>query len=165
MLGKLKKIKETLQSEIEAAATLKDAEQLKIKYLGRRGIVNDLMKLIPTLPIEQRATFGQQINSLKIDIADSIEGVLKKLSSESTPKVKKEIFDVTLPGTLAFIGRLHPLTQTIEDIKEVFNRLGFDIAYGPEIELEYYNFDALNIPPDHPSRTDFDTFYIKNDIL
>ncbi|MDE1889174.1 MAG: phenylalanine--tRNA ligase subunit alpha [Planctomycetota bacterium] len=165
MLDKLKKVKEALQNEIESAATLKDAERLKIKYLGRKGIINDLMKLIPTLPAEQRATFGQQINSFKIDITDIINEAFKKLSSESIPKVKKEIFDVTLPGKRPFIGKMHPVTRTIEDIKEVFARLGFDVAYGPEVELEYYNFEALNIPPDHPSRTDFDTFYIKNDIL
>jgi len=165
MLDKLKKVKEALQNEIESATTLKDAERLKIKYLGRKGIINDLMKLIPTFPAEQRATFGQQINSHKIDITDIINDAFKKLSSESIPKIKKEIFDVTLPGKRPFIGKLHPVTRTIEDIKEVFARLGFDVAYGPEVELEYYNFEALNIPPDHPSRTDFDTFYIKNDIL
>ncbi len=165
MRDKLKKVKEALQNEIESAATLKDAERLKIKYLGRKGIINDLMKLIPTFPAEQRATFGQQINSHKIDITDIINEAFKKLSSESIPKIKKEIFDVTLPGKRLFIGKMHPVTRTIEDIKEVFARLGFDVAYGPEVELEYYNFEALNIPPDHPSRTDFDTFYIKNDVL
>lgn len=165
MLDKLEQIKRNLQEEIKTINTLKGAEQLKTKYLGRKGSINDLMKLIPTLPVEKRATCGQQINSLKIEITDIIEGLIRKFSSETIPKIKTEIFDVTLPGKRPSIGKRHPLTQTIDDIKEVFARLGFDVAYGPEVELEYYNFEALNIPPDHPSRTDFDTFYIKDDIL
>lgn len=165
MLNKLEEIKKNLQSDIKAIATLKDAEQLKVKYLGRKGIISDVMKIIPALPEEQRAPFGQQINSLKANIAHAIEDIIKKLSAEEIPKVKSEIFDVTLPGKHTSIGKRHPLTQTIDDIREVFARLGFDVAYGPEVELEYYNFEALNIPTDHPSRTDFDTFYIKNDVL
>ncbi|MFN3532414.1 MAG: phenylalanine--tRNA ligase subunit alpha [Candidatus Brocadia sp.] len=165
MLDKLEQIKRNLQEEIKTINTLKGAEQLKTKYLGRKGSINDLMKLIPTLPVEKRAACGQQINSLKIEITDIIEGLIRKFSSETIPKIKNEIFDVTLPGKRPTIGKRHPLTQTIDDIKEVFARLGFDVAYGPEVELEYYNFEALNIPQDHPSRTDFDTFYIKDDIL
>ncbi|HHT9159853.1 MAG TPA: phenylalanine--tRNA ligase subunit alpha [Candidatus Brocadiaceae bacterium] len=165
MINKIDEIKNNLQDEIKSVAAPKDAEQLKMKYLGRKGVINDLMKIIPTLPSEQRASFGQQINSLKIDITNIVEELIKKFSSEAIPKLKKEIFDVTLPGKRPLVGKRHPLTQTIDDIKEVFARLGFDVAYGPEVELEYYNFEALNIPADHPSRTDFDTFYIKNDIL
>lgn len=165
MLDKLDAIKRDLQRETKEINTLKGAEQLKIKYLGRKGIVNDLMKLIPTLPAEKRAAFGQQVNSLKIEITNIIEESIKKFPSETLPKVKTEIFDITLPGKRPSVGKRHPLTQTIDDIKEVFARLGFDVAYGPEVELEYYNFEALNIPPDHPSRTDFDTFYIREDVL
>ncbi|GAN31676.1 MAG: phenylalanine--tRNA ligase subunit alpha [Candidatus Brocadia sp. AMX2] len=165
MLDTLEEIKRNLQKEIKGISTLKGAEQLKIKYLGRNGGINDLMKLIPTLPVEKRAAFGQKINALKVEITDTIEGFIKKLSSEAIPKIKSEIFDITLPGKRPSIGKRHPLTQTIDDIKEVFARLGFDVAYGPEVELEHYNFEALNIPPDHPSRTDFDTFYIRDDVL
>ncbi|MEK6635597.1 MAG: phenylalanine--tRNA ligase subunit alpha [Planctomycetota bacterium] len=165
MLKKIEDVKSNLQNEIKSVTTLKDADQLKIKYLGRKGIISDLMRIIPTIPPDQRASFGQQINSLKVDIANITEELIKKFSSETVPKAKKQIFDVTLPGKRSCLGKKHPLTQTIDDIKEVFARLGFDVAYGPEVETEYYNFEALNIPADHPSRTDFDTFYIKNDVL
>ncbi|NUO07889.1 MAG: phenylalanine--tRNA ligase subunit alpha [Candidatus Brocadia sp.] len=165
MLEKLEGAKKNLQSDTKAINTLEGAEQLKIKYLGRKGIINDLMKVIPTLSAEKRAAFGQQVNSLKIEITNSIEELIKRLSTEAVPKAKTEIFDVTLPGKRPFIGKSHPLTQTIDDVTEVFARLGFDVAYGPEVESEYYNFEALNIPPDHPSRTDFDTFYIKDDVI
>lgn len=165
MSDKIEEVKRNLQDETKTIITRKDAEQLKIKYLGRKGIVNDLMKLIPALPTEKRAAFGQQVNFLKIEITDIIEEFIKRVSSEAIPKVKTEIFDITLPGKRPLIGKKHPLTQTIDDIKEVFARLGFDVVYGPEVELEYYNFEALNIPPDHPSRTDFDTFYIRDDVL
>ncbi|MBF8277349.1 MAG: pheS [Candidatus Brocadiaceae bacterium] len=154
-----------MENEVKAITSLKEAELLKTKYLGRKGVVSDFMKMLPTLPIEQRAAFGQQLNALKGEITIILEERIASLPSEAAPKGKQELFDITLPGTQPFIGKKHPLTQTIDDIKEVFAGLGFDVAYGPEVELEYYNFDALNIPSDHPSRTDFDTFYIKNDVL
>lgn len=165
MIQKLDEIRKNIQTEARTVATLKDAEQLKIKYLGRKGIISDVMKLIPSVPVEQRAAIGQQINALKSEITTIIEEIITRLSGEATPKAKQEIFDITLPGKLPSVGKRHPLTQTIDDIKDVFARLGFDVVYGPEVESEYYNFEALNIPADHPSRTDFDTFYIKNDVL
>lgn len=165
MQKKIEEVQRSLESEVKAITSLKEAEQIKTKYLGRKGIVSDFMKLIPTLSVEQRATFGQQLNALKNDITGILEKRIASLSSEAIPKGKQEMFDITLPGIQPLIGKKHPLTQTIDDIKEVFAGLGFDVAYGPEVELEYYNFDALNIPSDHPSRTDFDTFYIKNDVL
>ncbi|HJW85245.1 MAG TPA: phenylalanine--tRNA ligase subunit alpha [Candidatus Brocadiaceae bacterium] len=165
MQKKIEETKRVLENEAKAITSLKEAELLKTKYLGRKGVVSDFMKLLPTLPIEQRAAFGQQLNALKGEITNILEERIASLPSEAAPKGKQELFDITLPGTQPFIGKKHPLTQTIDDIKEVFAGLGFDVAYGPEVELEYYNFDALNIPSDHPSRTDFDTFYIKNDVL
>jgi len=186
MLEKLEEAKRNIQREINSITALKDAEQLKIKYLGRKGIIQDFMKLIPSLPAEQRAAIGQRINSLKTEVTNIVEELLNKFSVEATSKAGHEIFDITLPGKMHSIsksitlkwdikppnsnilhlpGKRHPLTQTIDDIKEVFARLGFDVVYGPEVESEYYNFEALNIPADHPSRTDFDTFYIKNDML
>ncbi len=165
MVEKLEAVTRNLHEEICSIDTPKEAEQLRIKYLGRKGIINDLMKLIPTLPIDRRADFGQRINSLKSEITNSIETLLKKISVQAAPAVKAELFDITLPGKPLSRGKKHPLTQTIDDMKEVFANLGFEVAYGPEAELEYYNFEALNIPADHPSRTDFDTFYIKDDVL
>jgi len=165
MLEKLEEVKRNIQSEINSITALKDAEQLKIKYLGRKGIIHDFMKLIPSLPVEQRAAIGQRVNSLKTEVTNIVEELLKKFYVEITSKARHEIFDITLPGKRPLVGKKHLITQTIDDIKEVFARLGFDVVYGPEVESEYYNFEALNIPADHPSRTDFDTFYIKNDIL
>lgn len=165
MVEKLEAVTRNLHEEICSIDTAKEAEQLRIKYLGRKGILNDLMKLIPTLPIDRRADFGQRVNSLKSEITNSIETLLKKISVQAVPAVKAELFDITLPGKPLSGGKKHPLTQTIDDMKEVFANLGFEVAYGPEVELEYYNFEALNIPADHPSRTDFDTFYIKDDVL
>lgn len=165
MVDKLEAVTRNLHEEICSIDTRKEAEQLRIKYLGRKGIINDLMKLIPTLPIDRRADFGQRVNSLKSEFTNSIETLLQKMSVQAVPAVKAELFDITLPGKPLSRGKKHPLTQTIDDMKEVFANLGFEVAYGPEVELEYYNFEALNIPADHPSRTDFDTFYIKDDVL
>lgn len=165
MQKKIEEVKRGLEAEVKVITSLKEAELLKTKYLGRKGVVSDFMKMLPTLSVEQRAAFGQQLNALKGEITNILEERIASLPSEAAPKGKQELFDITLPGTQPFIGKKHPLTQTIDDIKDVFAGLGFDVAYGPEVELEYYNFDALNIPSDHPSRTDFDTFYIRNDVL
>ncbi|MCF6148499.1 MAG: phenylalanine--tRNA ligase subunit alpha [Candidatus Kuenenia sp.] len=151
--------------EVARIKTLSEAELLKVKYLGRTGVVSELMKVIPKLPVDKRASYGKQINALKDEISKILADHINRLSLEKKSSYKKEVFDVTLPGKLPCIGKKHPLTQTIADIKDVFARLGFEVVFGPEVESEYYNFDALNIPSDHPSRTDFDTFYIKEDVL
>ncbi|MDR4507986.1 MAG: phenylalanine--tRNA ligase subunit alpha [Candidatus Brocadiaceae bacterium] len=165
MTEQIEDIRKNLQEKIKGAKTLKEAEQIKIHFLGRNGVISHLMKQIPLLPVDQRSLFGKTVNSLKAEITETIEKLFANCIHESAQKGRQELFDITLPGKCPGIGKKHPLTQTIEDIKEVFSRLGFDVAYGPEVELEYYNFEALNIPSDHPSRTDFDTFYIKEDVL
>ncbi|MBM4055818.1 MAG: phenylalanine--tRNA ligase subunit alpha [Planctomycetes bacterium] len=165
MSEELQNVQKKFHDEVVTIKTLQEAEQLKVKYLGRTGIVSELMKVIPKLPVGDRASYGKQINSLKDEISRILTEHIDKLSIGKKPAGKREVFDPTLPGKMYNPGKKHPITQTIEDIKDVFSRLGFEVAYGPEVELEYYNFDALNIPSDHPSRTDFDTFYIKDDIL
>jgi phenylalanyl-tRNA synthetase alpha chain len=161
----LEDVKKTFQRDAGSVVVLKDAEFLKTKYLGRKGIISELMKVIPQLPQDQRALYGKEVNTLKCEITHFLDDMIGKVSSVASPETKKEIFDITLPGKHISIGKKHPLTQTIDEIKEVFARLGFEVTYGPEVETEHYNFEALNIPSDHPSRTDFDTFYIKNDVL
>jgi len=161
----IKEAQKKFHCESDKVKTPEDAEQLKVRYLGRTGIINGLMKVIPTLPAEQRAQYGKQVNSFKADVSQKVKELLNSLSSQKKQKIREGFFDITLPGKRPDVGKKHPITQTIDDIKEVFARLGFDVAYGREVETEYYNFEALNIPSDHPSRTDFDTFYIKEDIL
>lgn len=142
-----------------------ELETLRVKYLGRKGILSELLAKIPSLPTEQRPEMGRLLNELKKDITSRYEGAKTALLDMQRPKAVGPVQDVTLPGRRPPLGHKHPLIQTIEDIKDIFADMGFQVAFGPEVELEFYNFEALNIPLDHPSRDDFDTFYLKDDVL
>jgi phenylalanyl-tRNA synthetase alpha chain len=156
----IESIKAALDSEINEINSPGAWEALRVKYLGRKGILAQLTGSIPTLPQEQRASFGKQVNELKnkiIFLLDEKQKSFASLVTEST----QGFLDLTLPGIAQDLGRLHPLTQVIEEICAIFVRMGFLIVEGPEIETEYNNFTGLNIPLEHPSREAFDTFYLK----
>jgi len=172
MQERLSKIQNQAKEDLAKAESLEEVEKIKTRYLGRKaGVINEIIKVIPDLPPEQRSSTGKSANILKKEIGKWIEEAKDKfnISSEGSltlpslgVKSAGEVFDVSLPGEHKPYGRRHPITQTIDEIKEIFRKLCFDIEYGPEVEHEYYNFDALNIPADHPSREDFDTFYLGN---
>ncbi len=159
---------ENLNNQIEqdfaAASTSEQLEALRIKYLGRKGIVAGLTSRIVALPVEQRPEFGRRINRIKQKISSLLAESQQRLGALSSGgAIKKAIEDVdmTLPGITQALGHCHLITQTIEEICGIFVRLGFVVVEGPEIESEYNNFTALNIPLEHPSRDVFDTFYLK----
>ncbi|MBI4436742.1 MAG: phenylalanine--tRNA ligase subunit alpha [Candidatus Omnitrophica bacterium] len=158
MKESLEALERSAFSAIEEATTPKDLEGLRIKFLGRQGTIASILKEIATLPPEERPLVGQKANILKERIKSQIDERLKSLGSPLGAKAHRE--DTTLPGTCGATGRLHPLTQVIQEVCDVFLSLGFRVVEGPEIETEYYNFDALNIPKSHPSRDTFDTFYL-----
>lgn len=162
----IKKIISKIDKELDGVKTADEFEEIRIKYMGRKGIVNDLMKKIPQLPIEERVKTGQLINKFKQEVVNKLDKKRESISSQEDIKsYDHEIFDVTIPGKHISVGNKHPIVKTIDEIKDIFGDLGFTVEYGTELELEYYNFDALNIPPNHPSRTDFDTFYITDEVL
>ncbi|MSR77975.1 MAG: phenylalanine--tRNA ligase subunit alpha [Candidatus Omnitrophica bacterium] len=136
--------------------SLDDLERLRIYFLGKNGKVTLLMGHLKTLAPEDRKLFGQQINRVKVFIESGISDLKEKLLSTDTPR---EFFDETLPPIAPRAGALHPITQTLREICQIFTKMGFEIVDGPEIETEFHNFTALNIPLDHPSRESFDTFY------
>ncbi len=149
---------ESLKSEAVAsiaAASCVEIEGIRVRYLGRKGLVREASALMGKAAPEDRPLLGQLLNETR----QAIERALKAKSA--APSAKKEPgFDFTLPGRTLPRGRLHPLTQTVERIRDIFIRLGFETAFGPEVEQDYYNFEALNIPPDHPARDAFDTFFL-----
>ncbi len=158
-------VKETLDaleasalSEIEEAGSRELLEALRIKFLGRQSPLAFILKEISALPPAERPVVGQRTNALKEKIRSRIEEKLRRLG-KTEGKTSLGI-DATLPGLPVEVTKRHPLSQAIDDISEIFLTLGFRIAEGPEIETEYYNFDALNIPLAHPSRDTFDTFYL-----
>jgi len=145
-------------SEIEQATTSKLLEGLRIKFLGRHSPLAAILKEMATLPPEERPLMGQRTNILKEKIRSKIDEKLKALGGKHGGESSSE--DLMLPGLFVETGRRHPLSQVIHEICDIFLTLGFRIVEGPEIETEYYNFDALNIPKSHPSRDTFDTFYL-----
>ncbi|MFA5059347.1 MAG: phenylalanine--tRNA ligase subunit alpha [Candidatus Omnitrophota bacterium] len=157
----------TAANEIKAALHQKDLEALRIKYLGRKGLIAEIYASLPDLSAEQKPSVGKNANELKNKIAQLLEEqneVLKKLPGAFGSS--KETVDMTIPGVAIAPGKAHILTQTMNDICSTFEKLGFAVMEGPEIETEFNNFTALNIPVDHPSRDAFDTFYLdlKDDI-
>jgi phenylalanyl-tRNA synthetase alpha chain len=145
-------------AELAAAATLHEAESVKFKYLGRKGKIADLFKLLPTVAADERPEIGQLLNKLRADLESLVETKLAALK----PVKARAVVDVTLPGRKPFEGTYHPLTLVLREVVDIFRSMGFSVAEGPEIELVRYNFDMLNTPPWHPSRDETDTIYLPN---
>lgn len=162
----LERIRMEAETEIQNASDIQVLEETRIKYLGKKGIITSALKSIGELPKEERPAAGVKINAVKVVIEESLNHRLKELEEkELEERLKKEYIDITVPGRKPELGHLHPLTIVREEITEIFLGLGFSIAEGPEIEYDYYNFEALNIPRDHPARDIQDTFYINDNIV
>lgn len=166
MKEQLEAIRQKALNELENAASIQDIEAVRIKFLGKKGELTGILKQMGKLSAEERPVVGQLANVIRSEIEAKIEedskAIAQKLQAE---KLKAEKIDVTLPGKAKVLGSRHPLTVVLDDIKDVFIGMGFDIVDGPEVEKDYYNFEALNIPKDHPARDTQDTFYINENIV
>ena len=163
----LKRIEEIQKEFTESLGGCKDplqVEELRIKYLGRKGELTEIVRSLSDRPEDQRKEAGKKANIAKNEWAAAIDKAKKEMETLGAGG-KQEKIDVTLPGNLQKLGTAHPVTRTMSRINEIFVSLGFGIEEGPEIETEFYNFEALNIPLDHPSRDAFDTFYLEGDNL
>ena len=139
-------------------------EEYRIKYLGRKGLITQMLSQIGRFPPEQKPAAGQSANKIKNEVTAAFEQ-LKQTMLQAKERQSRELVDVTLPGIAPRIGKQHIITQTINELLEIFGRMGFAVAYGPEIEDECHNFIALNIGPEHPARDPLDNFYIDDSIL
>jgi phenylalanyl-tRNA synthetase alpha chain len=154
--------KEALR-EIKGASEPGSLDQVRIKYLGRKGSITLLLKGLKDFSEEERPALGQLSNQLKGELEKALSDRMREL--EVAVRGKREFFDYTLPGRGGWLGKHHPLSQVNDRITEIFYGMGFEIARGPDVESDYYNFSALNFPPDHPARDMQDTFYIRDDLL
>jgi len=154
-----KDIEENAQRELKETNSIQELEILRVKYLGRKGIIAQEISKIPTLAFSERSIAGQQLNELKRKLNDLIEA-RRPLLIEKTPQQKHSRIDITLPGVERPLGSQHPIINTMNQICGIFVSLGFQLYEGPEVETEYHNFQALNIALEHPSRDAFDTFYL-----
>jgi phenylalanyl-tRNA synthetase alpha chain len=164
-------MQETVRKLLDAASgeiagsggDIKALEQVRVRYLGRKGELAQLFKELGKVPAEDRPKVGQMLNETKTELEGLIFEAENRLREQLLQQ--RDQFDVTVPGRWPLQGRLHPITQTALEICRIFNWLGFETVEGPEIELDYYNFEALNIPKDHPARDMQDTFYISEDVV
>jgi phenylalanyl-tRNA synthetase alpha chain len=162
----LEKLMSEAQQAVNVAADLQSLDQVRVNYLGKKGSITEMMKELGKLPPEQRPEAGQVINRAKQTIQGAIEAKKETLqSAKLQAQLESETIDVTMPGRSRGIGGLHPVTRVLYRIEDLFNQLGFEIAEGPEIENDFYNFEALNIPESHPARAMHDTFYINDKLL
>lgn len=160
MIEALKELETGANQELSAISDLKLLEELKSKYLGRKGLFASISSKISEVSPDQKRAAGQELNRVKT----ALEALFleKEASLASSQSISFKKIDTSMPGTFHALGSLHPLTQVIVEITDIFERLGFDIADGPEAETEHYNFEALNIPLNHPARDSFDTFYLES---
>lgn len=166
MKQKLEAIWEAAREELKNAETPQSIEALRVKYLGKKGELTAILKQMGQLSPEERPAMGQLANEVRAKIEETMNARLTELKAQlQEAKLKEETLDVTMPGEHPTLGAKHPLTIVLDEIKEIFVGMGFDIVSGPEVEYDYYNFEALNIPKDHPARDTQDTFYITDNIL
>lgn len=163
MLEQFTKIGDAARAELANITDEESLEAFRIQYLGRKGSVTGMLSMIGKLPKEEKREGGQLANQIKQEITASFEELKAALASSAVKT--KPMIDVTLPGIAVGQGKPHIISQTISELLEIFGRMGFDIAYGPEVEDEWHNFIALNIPPEHPARDPIDNFYIDDSTL
>ncbi|MEO0122799.1 MAG: phenylalanine--tRNA ligase subunit alpha [candidate division WOR-3 bacterium] len=160
MEKKLSEVKTTIENELNNIKDAKTLESFRIRFLGRKGILNELIKELVNLPMEERKRFGNEINLLKSQLTEVLNQKQNQFTKVQTPK-----FDPLLPGRMGYVGHRHPLSLIQDEIESFFENLGFVVASGPEIEYDWYNFEALNIPQDHPARDNFSSLYISDELL
>ncbi len=163
---RVRSIVEGAQGEIARATTRQALEDVRIRYLGKKGLLTQLLRSMPALPPAERPVVGREANEAKeaIEAALTARAVIVE-GLERRARLAATAVDLTLPGRRIHPGRLHPLTRVQDEIVDVFTGMGFAVAEGPEVELDYYNFEALNIPKDHPARDMQDTFYVAGEVL
>lgn len=159
-------LKQRFLEELQTVKSLIELTNLKAKYIGKKGIITEKIKSLGSLPIEERRQLGKILNELKDFIEERcIEKEKSIKEKEIEDSLKKEFIDITLPGKNFYFGGTHPINKTLLEIVDIFKEIGFSVEEGPEVELDYYNFEALNIPKEHPARDMQDTFYVSEDIV
>ncbi len=163
LLEKAEEVKRNFLKDVDSTTDVHSVENIRIKYLGRNGIVSELFDQLKKIPKEEKPEAGKSLNLLRNEITSKIEEL--KLSLDTGKKEKKSERDLSLPGRKYRIGSKHILTQTLDEMKTIFKGMSFSVYTGPELESDYYNFEALNFPHDHPARDMQDTFFVSDEFL
>ena len=160
------KIRESFLRELAPVKTIAQLEQVRVRYLGKKGVLTSELKGLGALPPDERRAAGASLNEAKVFIESELSASKRKLKElELKERFAAQAIDVTLPGKYIPHGRIHPVTRIMREATDIFTAMGFSVEEGPEVELDYYNFEALNIPKEHPAREMQDTFYVSPDIV
>ena len=166
MQKKLEEIRVAAKAALAAAEDAKAVDELRVQYLGKKGEITAILKQMGSLSAEERPKMGQLANEVRADIEAEIASALSEMNKKALKlRLEKERVDVSIPGTVKPVGSLHPLNSTLNKLIDIFKSMGFDVVDGPEVETDYYNFEALNVPADHPARDMQDTFYLTENLL
>ncbi|MDI7740524.1 phenylalanine--tRNA ligase subunit alpha [Lysinibacillus fusiformis] len=166
MEQQLKQLEQEALAKLQAASNLKELNDVRVAYLGKKGPITDLLKGMGKLSPEERPKMGALVNAVRENVTAQLEERITILEEQAIlEQLEKESIDVTLPGRKVRQGNRHPLTRVVEEIEDLFVSMGYEIAEGPEVEKDYYNFEALNLPKGHPARDMQDTFYITEETL
>ena len=166
MKEKLKELQELALKKIEDAKSSSDLEEIRVKFLGKKGELTTILRGMGQVSPEERPIVGKLVNEAKATIEAKLEEIITSIKEkEKANKLANETIDISLPGKKKVIGKRHPLDLTLQKMEEIFISMGFTIEEGPEVELDHYNFEALNIPKNHPARSEQDTFYINDNIV
>ena len=164
--NKIKEIRDRVTDAIKNAATLEFLNDLRVKTIGKKGELTEIMKSMKDIPKEEKPKFGQLVNELRNEVEELISSTTTRIKREIRQRqLEEETIDVTLPAKKSERGHKHPNQVALEEIERIFTGLGYKVVFGPEVEYDYYNFEALNIPADHPAKDEQDTFYINEDIV
>ena len=166
MKNAIEAVRAKAHEALEHAASIKEIDEIRVRFLGKKGEITGILKQMGSLSPEERPVIGQLANEVRARIEEEISSRIALLKKqEMNRRLEEERIDVTLPGVAHPLGKKHPITQVLDEVKEIFLGMGFSIAEGPEVETDYYNFEALNLPKNHPARDTQDTFYITDNIL
>lgn len=166
MKDQLNKIKTDTEMELTSVQSIAELEGIRLKYLGKKGELTAVLRGMGALSADERPVIGQLVNDVRAFVENRLDEVKNELQQrERSQQFVKEALDVTMPGKRRNLGKKHPLSIVLDEIKDVFLGMGYEIAEGPEVELDYYNFEALNIPKGHPARDTQDTFYVNENIV
>ena len=166
MKKELEELQKKASAELTSAKNREEIQAIKNKYIGRKGLLTQILRTLKDVPSEERPALGQLSNVIKASLSAQVEDALRNIAlAMKDEALLEETIDITLPGRGVKYGKVHPITRVSQEICEILMNLGFAVVEGPEVEFDYYNFEALNIPKDHPARDMQDTFYIEDDIV
>lgn len=166
MKERVENLKKEIKEKIEKVISLKELNDLKVEYLGKKGPINELSSMMKELSVDEKKEFGRILNELKAEVGTLFDTAREALEEkELNEKLEREKIDITLPSSKIHVGSVHPITKVIEEIEDLFVSMGYDVVEGPEIEEDLYNFEKLNLPKGHPARDAQDSFYITEEML